>query len=462
MTSIANRLALLFVGITLAAIGAIYLYVVPRLETSLRQEKLRNLATAARRGAAPIAAAVRTEAPGDELRASVRAAADAASARVTLLRVNRGPAGRLELAPAFATDTARLRFVSAARAVHDGAVRTASEGNVGEAAVPIYFTPQGSRRAEVGLVAVFSSPLADVEGDVSLIRHRFLVAGAVALLGAMLAGFLVARALSDRIRRLEGAARRVAAGDFSARFGADHPDELGRLAEALDDMQRQLAQLDSARKRFIATASHELRTPLFSLSGFLELLQDEDLDDETRERFLGQLREQVDRLVTLATGLLDLSKLEAGALELHPERTDLGALVRQISEEFAPGLTAHQSKLEVRLAHGTVRTECDPERVAQVMRILIDNALTHTPPGTDVVVTAGRQDGRVRLGVRDFGPGIPRSMLPRIFEPFITSDDAQGSGLGLAIAHELAERMEGALLVESEPGRTTFTLELPA
>jgi signal transduction histidine kinase len=96
------------------------------------------------------------------------------------------------------------------------------------------------------------------------------------------------------------------------------------------------------------------------------------------------------------------------------------------------------------------------------MRILLDNAITHTPPGTDMVVSATRRDGRVRLGVGDFGPGIHRTMLPRIFEPFATSDDAQGSGLGLAIAHELAERMHGRLVVDSHPGRTTFTLELPA
>ena len=96
------------------------------------------------------------------------------------------------------------------------------------------------------------------------------------------------------------------------------------------------------------------------------------------------------------------------------------------------------------------------------MRILLDNALSHTPAGTDVVVSASRRDGRVRLAVTDFGLGIRRGDLERVFEPFYTSDDAQGSGLGLAIAHELAERMAGELSAESGPGRTTFALELPA
>jgi signal transduction histidine kinase len=260
---------------------------------------------------------------------------------------------------------------------------------------------------------------------------------------------------------MQRVAQRVAAGDFSARFERGSLDELGRLGRALDDMQRQLSELEDARKRFIATASHELRTPIFSLGGFLELLQDEELDDETRERFLGQLREQVDRLGKLATDLLDLSRLEAGSLDLRPEQTDIGELARDVAAEFIPALAAHDSHLELRLATEPVETVCDPERVAQIMRILIDNALSHTPAGTDVVLAAAHRDGRVRLSVTDYGSGIKRTALPRIFEPFYTSDDAQGSGLGLAIAHELAERMRGELTAESIPGRTTFALELP-
>ncbi|MEA2320297.1 MAG: two-component system, OmpR family, sensor kinase [Solirubrobacteraceae bacterium] len=178
--------------------------------------------------------------------------------------------------------------------------------------------------------------------------------------------------------------------------------------------------------------------------------------------FIRQLREQVDRLGRLAVDLLDLSKLEAGSLELRREATDVGEVARSVAAEFAPALTAHESNLELRMARNPVEVVCDPERVAQIVRILIDNALTHTPAGTDVVVAAGQRDGRVLLSVTDYGTGINRSAMSRIFEPFFTSDDAQGSGLGLAIAHELAERMSGELRAESMPGRTTFSLELPA
>jgi signal transduction histidine kinase len=279
---------------------------------------------------------------------------------------------------------------------------------------------------------------------------------------ALAGGYLVSRALTQRVKRLERAAEQVAAGDFGHAITVDSTDELGQLAQAFKNMQRQLGQLESARKQFIATASHELRTPIFSLGGFVELLEDEDLDDETRRRFLDQVRDQVERLRKLSVDLLDLSKLEAGSLELRPEQVDLGELTRAVSGEFEPALAGHDSHLELRLSTRAIEALCDPVRVAQIMRILIDNALTHTPPGTRIVVTAGRDDGHVRLAVRDDGEGIRDGAIPRIFEPFFTADDAQGSGLGLAIASELAERMAGRLSVRSGPGETVFTLEIPA
>jgi len=312
-------------------------------------------------------------------------------------------------------------------------------------------------------VAVFSDALTDVQANVSLIRRRILVSGGVALLIAILGGYLVARALAARVMRLEQAARKVAGGDFSNPIQADSEDELGRLAAAFDDMQRQLARLDHARKQFIAQASHELRTPLFSLGGFLELLEDEELDEPTRRQFLGHVRAQVERLRHLAVELLDLSRLEAGALELRPEPTDLKQLAREVAGEFTPEAARHRSELELRLGSEPIEIECDPERVAQVIRILLHNALLHTPAGTGVVVSMARANGQARVEVSDSGLGIKRQTMPHIFEPFFTSSDrAQGAGLGLAIARELAERMSGELSVRSVPGSTTFSLSLPA
>jgi signal transduction histidine kinase len=469
MRSLRTRLALLVFMIALGAVTIVGLGVLTSLETSLRDQSLRRLRDDSRQYSRAIDRAIDRGDTAGRINMLVRDAADQSTARVTLLGIYHTPNDVQTFLKSDSTrevDIRDLQFDVAAEAAATGrpvmGTEAGNAGRVGEAALPLRYRDPQTGRSVVGSVLVYSRPLDDLTAEVGVVRSRFLTAALAALLAAALAAVLMGRAVSWRVRRLERVAARVAQGDLAARFPVDARDEIGQLARTLEAMRRQLAELDSARKRFIATASHELRTPLFSLGGFLELLDEEELDEDERRRFVGQLRQQVLRMQKLATDLLDLSRLEAGSLELRTEPTDLGELARGVAAEFKPALTAHEAHLELRLPPAPVEVDCDPERVAQVMRILIDNAITHTPPGTDVVVSTSLRDGLARLGVGDFGPGIHRTMLPRIFEPFVTTDDAQGSGLGLAIASELAERMDGRLAVESHAGRTTFTLELPA
>ena len=308
-------------------------------------------------------------------------------------------------------------------------------------------------------VALYSTSLEDVDETVAFIRNRLLLATAAALLVALIGGYLVAQALSRRVRRVEEAAEQVAAGRFIDPLPVDSKDELGQLTRAFNEMQVQLRQVDVARKEFVATASHELRTPIFSLGGFLELLRDEDLDEETRREFLDTAVEQTERLQKLAVDLLDLSRLDAGSIQLHRQGVDLSALALEVIGEFKPAVQRHDTKLEMRLP-ARVRATCDRERVAQIMRILLDNALRHTPEGTHVTVSAGRSDGAISLTVADDGPGL--TDRAQVFERFYTGDATRGAGLGLAIARELAEHMEGTLQAESNGRGSAFTLRLPA
>ncbi len=461
MLSLRNRLALVFFAITFVAIGGLYLYVAPGLQSRLVNDQLAELAKAARAHSGPIAQTVGVSIAEPSVKARVDIAATASGDRVTLFSVPQ-VTGRPQLSLQEDSSGAggAVGRPAAYRAVQTGRLATGTEttglGTIAEAAYPIFF------EGRVVRVIVFSSQISDIVRNVSTVRQEILEAGAVALLLALIGGYLVAGRLSHRVKRLERAAEKVAAGDFANPIRVNSKDELGQLAVAFNDMQRQLAQLDSARKKFIATASHELRTPIFSLGGFVELLEDEDLDAETRARFVEQLKDQVERLRKLSVDLLDLSRLESGSLELRPEEVDLRELTRSVSGEFEPTLAQHDSHLELRLPSRRVDAVCDPVRVAQIIRILIDNALTHTTDGTRIVVTAGGINGVVRLAVRDDGPGIDPQLMSRIFEPFYTADDAQGSGLGLAIASELAERMEGHLSVSSTPGDTVFTLEIPS
>jgi signal transduction histidine kinase len=343
--SLRNRLALVFFTITLLSVAALYLYVAPGLQSRLMGEKLTSLAQSARAHSGPLR---RTVGSSTSLRAVHRIVARTANLtgdRVTLFSVNQAE-GRAQLARVAdsgnvgASGAVRLRIAD--RAVVTRRIATGTEstpaGRMGEAAYPVRY---GKRLAAV---IVYSAPVSDVLRTVSTVRHQILIAGAIALLVALVVGYLVARALAQRVKRLELAAKQVAAGEFTTPIPVDSADELGQLAAAFNDMQRQLLQLEQARKKFIATASHELRTPVFSLGGFLELLEDDELDPETRRRFLDQVREQVRRLGKLSVDLLDLSRLESGSLELRHEEVDLGELTRSVSGEFEPTLAQHDSR----------------------------------------------------------------------------------------------------------------------
>jgi signal transduction histidine kinase len=227
-------------------------------------------------------------------------------------------------------------------------------------------------------------------------------------------------------------------------------------------MRERLAGLDHARREFIANASHELRTPIFSLGGHLELLDDEELDEPTRRAFVSEMRAQVDRLGKLTAELLDLSRLDAGRLHVEAEPVDVAETVALAVNELAPLAQASGHTLDATI-DGLVWARGDSQRVLQVARSLIENALRHTPEGTRVTIRAERDDEAVELVVEDDGPGIPEEHRPHVFERFYRVDGtmASGSGLGLAIARELAELMGGALELSDRGGRTRFTLRLP-
>ena len=299
-----------------------------------------------------------------------------------------------------------------------------------------------------------------LEGE-SGAKHGIVIGGLFALLMAFVVGYYSSLVVGRRITRLEEAARKIADGDFGSRIPVDTSGQLGKLARTFNEMQRRLAELDGARKQFVANASHELRTPIFSLGGFLELLEDEDPSPEEQAEFVHTMREQIERLTKLTTDLLDLSQLDAGAIVVKSDSVDLNTLVRDVALEFGPRADRHGSRLELRRSSRPVIARADPERVRQITRILLDNALTHTPEGTKVTVTANSVNRRVQLTVSDEGSGIPQRVQARIFERFYTAETGDGSGLGLAIARELAQRMHGRISITSNKRFTAFTLDLP-
>jgi signal transduction histidine kinase len=326
----------------------------------------------------------------------------------------------------------------------------------------IAFTTVAISLATVAVVYIYVVAIGGAGAGLGSVKSQIVVGGLIAAALALVIGVYYASVAASNVRRLQEAARKVADGNFETTIPVASVGPLAPLARTFNEMQRRLAELDIARKQFIANASHELRTPIFSLGGFVELLEDEDPSPAERDEFVRTMRRQIERLTKLTTDLLDLSQLDAGAMVMKPGNVDLGDLAREAAREFGPRAEAHGSRLQLRIAERPVIALADLERVRQIIRILLDNALTHTPEGTEIAVTANSSSRRrAELIVSDQGPGIPQRVQGRIFERFYTADSAGGSGLGLAIASELAHRMDGQIRINSSRRFTAFTLELP-
>ena len=451
--TLAVKLALVFFGAVAGALAIVYLMVVPRLEGRLVDAKVKEVERAS---PAVLRDLIQADAVGTfALNEAVNNAAANLNGRVAVFE--RLGSGSLLTSSdssdgiSVARDPVALR---AASTLEPSSGRVEREGeSFAEVAIPV-----GTDN-----VVLLSAPLGDALANVRLVSSSLVVAGLVALAAAAAAAYAAAYGLTRRLRLLEAAAHRIAAGDFTVPIEAGGSDEIAELAREFDTMRLRLADLDRARREFIANASHELRTPLFSLGGFLELMAEEELDPETRHEFLEETRAQVTRLTRLATDLLDLSRLDAGQIHVVRHEIDLAEAVRTIGEEFRVVADATEHRLDLDVPD-PVPALGDYERVLQIGRILVENALRHTPPGTRVDVSASAEDGLAVLTVRDEGPGVPDTEREHIFQRFYRAGGgkASGSGLGLAIGRELATRMAGTLSVESAPGETLFTLTLVA
>ncbi|HEX7297759.1 MAG TPA: HAMP domain-containing sensor histidine kinase [Solirubrobacteraceae bacterium] len=327
---------------------------------------------------------------------------------------------------------------------------------------------------ETEFVLVAVKQLTDVTTAVSQVRNAFLAAAAVGLLVAVVLGIFLATTLGRRLARLRAAAARV------TREGPDAPaprddglDEVGDLARSLAAMQRALRRQEAARRAFVSTASHELRTPLTSLQGTIELLEEDLRDgqldhDDAREQ-VARARQELRRLGRLASELLDLSRLDA-VVPLREEPVELGELCRAVTAEFELRARERAIELEITTPPGPCWGRGDPDAVARVVRILLDNALRHGPGSSAVRVVPAYHGENATVEVVDEGPGVAEEDRERIFERFERGSATSGEGgfgLGLAIGRELARRMGGELRHEDRDGPgarfvLALAIELPS
>ena len=428
------------------------------LERQLRNDELHSLAEAAQT-ARPVLAPLSASSLQDgdpTLVALVRKLRRRTGAQIVVL----GPRGDVlaasDLDPGDPLTDGR-------QALRRGHLVSGIEGdeNEEEAAVAAPLTVDHRR-----VVLILRRPLAEVHSAVAVVSRAFATAALAGLVVALVLGLVLATRLVRRLRALTATAVAVAeAGPSADPLTDSSRDEVGTLTRALALMQHRLGEQERARRTFVATASHELRTPLTSLQLMLDGLVGDlrsrapDLRDaeEQAVRALAQTR----RLSKLSAELLDLSRIDAG-VPLRRELVELRELARSVAAEFAERadgcapIALSGSREAWALA--------DPGAVAQVVRILLDNALRFAPPGSAVRVVVRVREERAAIEVCDDGPGVPAADRDAVFERFWRGGQTGGHGgfgLGLAIGRELARRMEGELCLVHGRAGGCFELVLP-
>ncbi len=297
----------------------------------------------------------------------------------------------------------------------------------------------------------------------STVTRSALLGGGIAIGVALVLSFLLIAQILSPLRVLTRATERIAEGDLSEEIRLKSRDELGQLGSSFTHMVEGLRRSETLRRTMTADIAHELRTPVTIIQGTLEAILDGiyDASNET----IAPIYEETLHLGSLIDDLRDLALAEAGELRLTKEATDVGELVRQVSE--SAGASVDQSPtVRVDVDGGIPPVSLDPKRFRQVLANLLSNALIYTPADGEICVRVRRMDGSIELSVSDTGPGISEKDLPHLFERFYRGDPARGrtggSGLGLAIVRQWVEAHGGAIRAENRKGGgARFVLRIP-
>lgn len=273
---------------------------------------------------------------------------------------------------------------------------------------------------------------------------------------ALLTSQVLAHGMTRPLREMTAAARAMARGDYTRRVRATARDEVGQLAVAFNQMAADLDMADRQRRELIANVSHELRTPIFALQAVLENIVDgvEVPDPGTMKTALLQ----TERLGRLVTELLDLSRIDAGAIALDLQAFDVAAFLDAAVREAEVNAAAAGREVRFTATAPAVTAVADPERLHQVIANLLDNAARHSPAGGQICAEARADGADLVIEVADQGPGIPAAERQRVFDRFTrgsngaTRADGGGTGLGLAIAHWIVQMHGGTIAVLDAPG----------
>ncbi len=273
------------------------------------------------------------------------------------------------------------------------------------------------------------------------------------------------RSILNPVTQITEKAKRIAGGTYGIQIQTKYNDEIGELAETINDMSAQINRNEKMQAEFISSLSHELRTPLTAITGWSEtLIQDENLDTDTRRGMTIILRE-ARRLTEMVVDLLDFTRIQDGRMTLNVELTDIRGEFEDTVYMYSTrlrqdGIVLHYLDNDDDIPQIT----CDPKRLRQVFLNILDNAAKHGGEGKRIEASMHYEKGFVVVRIRDFGPGIPEDEIPLVKKKFYKgSSKARGTGIGLAVSDEIIEMHGGELLLSNAPGGGTLvTVKLPA
>ncbi len=296
-----------------------------------------------------------------------------------------------------------------------------------------------------------------------------IVMSAIAILLVMATSFWITRSISRPLTILMDKTKEISKGVFNDNLDIPSPPEIAELTAAFNSMCGKLKMVDKMKSDFYSSMSHELRTPLTSIKEGINLLREGvgGAVPEKQKRLLAILSEESKRLIDLVNSLLDLSKMEAGMMTYSYEPGSLAPLIERAATEMIPLVEARKIAFRKEVEEKLPMIKIDRERILQVLRNLIGNAVKFTPEGGRVRVVARLMNREIEVSVSDTGPGIKKENLTTIFEkfrqaPFRHSNRIQGTGLGLVIVKHVIDAHGGRVWAESEPGQgSSFIFVLP-
>ena len=298
----------------------------------------------------------------------------------------------------------------------------------------------------------------------TLAREIAIISFLITVALVFLLSFLVTRSITNPLLKLLKKTRDIQAGLFDCTLDVSAPPEIKELTEAFNLMCNRLKEVDKIKTDFFAMISHELRTPITTIKEGASLLLEGTCGSTTEKqsRLLTIIAAESNRLTSLVNSILDLSKMEVGMAEYHFERRSIEPLIKQVMIEFIP--YAEAKGIHIKNSANTDHMyRMDSERILDVLRNLIGNAVKFTPEKGQISITANLHNGGLEISVCDSGPGIPKDKLSVIFEKYESSDKKKGTGLGLAIVKHIVTAHGGKVWAESDPGQgTRFIFTLPS